>query len=192
MASNSQPTLGMLFSILLGIFIFFLIIIALLILAGRMPQYENHRRIDFDNRPDPWWRGTIQLTSESVFTVGQTITATATVDICDESRQHDLREQERTPKIVFPDARAMDGGAAEILLQEDDGMWTGTRDIVFHKPGEMSFRPEHFGGGSSESIGEIGTEGAYFEYRNQRYTLLFTVVTAIFAAGSLIVALQAG
>lgn len=192
MGPQSQVTLALGFSIVLGIFIFFLFVLVLLILGGVFPDYENLRVIVSDNRPNPDWEATLKLKSESVFTVGQSITVDADLEALSSHGRANIKGGQGTPKLVFPEARLVDGSDAEIELQEDDGTWSGIDKIVFHKPGEMEFRYNNIGYASSRSLGTIETEGAYFNYKNQRFMLLFTVVTAMFAAGSLIAAIQLG
>jgi hypothetical protein len=127
-----------------------------------------------------------------VFAVNQQFVAKATFQADrDEIDELDPDGTIENPTLEFNNAR-IDGEEAKLHLspaEEQDYIWCGSAKICYYKPGIAKLDYDHEIEGHTELI-KIELARTYFEYQNSRFVLLFGVITAIFAAGSLVVALQ--
>lgn len=176
-------------SVLLILFIIALSVVAVLIFRDRFPNATSNRIITISDQSGLEWKITVSLTTDTVFAVDQLITVEATL----ESDTDEIRIE--NPVLTFPNAYTDDEEARiELSRDQESGDWHATSEIIYYNPGEPDVQyqlaPGGITGPGKGKIGEIAPEEALADYRNNQYVLLFAVVTAIFAAGSLLVALQ--
>jgi len=174
----------------LYVFIIGMVILSLLVIAGKYPRIESVRKLKFDDSPDSSWECTIKIKSESVFAVNQILKVQARLKVNSEDNQQLIEDEPENPSIDFPGAVSTDGSGAVLNFEEENGVWKATQEITYLKPGRQELTYSFIFDHDTVEIGEIDTERGYFEYKNQKYSLLFAIVTSILAAGSLLIAVQ--